>query len=64
MDYIILSLAFLLLLYGIIRNAVTRGIDNSRLIKELKNEMTDLKKQIKKVEETKEEEIHLFDKKI
>ncbi len=64
MDYIILSLAFLLLLYGIIRNAVTKGIDNSRLIKELKNEMTDLKKQIKKVEETKEEEIHLFDKKI
>lgn len=64
MEYIILSLAFLLLFYGIIRNAVTKGIDNSRLIKELKNEMTDLKKQIKRVEETKEEEIHVFDKKI
>ncbi len=55
MDYIILSLAFLLLLYGIIRNAVTRGIDNSRVINELKNEIRDLKKQIKSLDESKEE---------
>lgn len=42
----IYGLIFLFILYLIIKTAVTKGIDDSRVIKELKKEIKELKKAI------------------
>ena len=41
---ILYGIIFLFIFYLIIKTAVTKGIDESRVIKELKNEIKELKK--------------------
>lgn len=56
------GIIFLFILYLIIKTAVTKGIDDSRVIKELKNEIKELKKQ--KAEEKNSEEFkHIINRK-
>lgn len=52
--YLFLGLIFLFILYLIIKSAVTNGIDDSILVKELNNEIKELKRQIKSEERNRE----------
>jgi hypothetical protein len=59
---VLYSLIFLFVLYLIIKTAVTKGIDDSRVIKELKKEIKELKKQ-QPEKQIDEESRHLINRK-
>lgn len=56
------GLIFLFIFYLVIKTAVTKGIDDSRVIKELKKEIKELKKQISE-ENDREEYKHIINRK-
>jgi uncharacterized membrane protein (DUF106 family) len=56
------GLIFLFIFYLIIKTAVTKGIDDSRVIKELKKEIKELKKQMSE-EQNREESKHIINRK-
>ena len=56
------GIIFLFIFYLIIKIAVTKGIDDSRVIKELKIEIRELKKQ-KFEEQDREESTHIINRK-
>ncbi|WP_226644396.1 hypothetical protein [Mesobacillus subterraneus] len=56
------GIIFLFIFYQIIKTAVTKGIDDSKVIKELKREIKELKKQKSKVQK-REESTHIINKK-
>ncbi|GAM12415.1 hypothetical protein [Mesobacillus selenatarsenatis] len=55
------GIIFLFVFYLIVKTAVTKGIDESRVIKELKREMTELRKQ-KSEEQNREESKHIINR--
>ncbi|MBM7661108.1 hypothetical protein JOC85_001880 [Bacillus mesophilus] len=57
------GLIFLFIFYLIIKTAVTKGIDDSRVIKELKKEIKELKKQMS-VEQNREESKHIINRNV
>lgn len=52
---ILISLIYIFVFYIIIKAAVTKGIDDSKAINEMKKEIQELKKQIKLQERNREE---------
>ncbi|NKE07358.1 hypothetical protein [Mesobacillus selenatarsenatis] len=56
------GIIFLFIFYLIIKTAVTKGIDDSKVIKELKREIKELKKQKSEVQ-NREETTHIINKK-
>ncbi|MBM7569926.1 hypothetical protein [Aquibacillus albus] len=60
--WILISLIYLFVFYLIIKTAVTRGIDESKSIKELKKEISELKKQ-KEDERSSEKSKHIINRK-
>lgn len=56
------GIIFLFIFYLIIKTAVTKGIDDSRVIQELKKEIKELKKQ-KSEEQNEEESKHIINRK-
>ncbi|MBT2663238.1 hypothetical protein [Bacillus sp. ISL-45] len=56
------GIIFLFIFYLIIKTAVTKGIDDSRLIKELKKEINGLKKQ-KSKEQNRGDSKHIINRK-
>ncbi|MFE8699815.1 hypothetical protein ACFYKX_04175 [Cytobacillus sp. FJAT-54145] len=60
--WILISLIYLLVFYIIIKTAVSKGIDDSKLIRELKKEIKELKKQ-KAEERNSEESKHIINRK-
>lgn len=55
------GIIFLFIFYLITKTAVTKGIDESRVIKDLKKEITELKKQ-KSEEQNREESKHIINR--
>ena len=64
MELVFMSLFCLFVLYFIIKTAVSKGIDDSRSIKEMKNEIRELKKQVKSNERNEEEVKHIINRKV
>ena len=60
---ILYGIIFLFLFYLIIKTAVAKGIDESRVIKELKKEIKELQKQ-KKEEQHREESNQIINRKV
>lgn len=56
------GIILLFIFYLIIKTAVTKGIDDSKVIKELKREIKELKKQKSEVQ-NREESTHIINKK-
>ncbi|KGR77390.1 hypothetical protein [Ureibacillus manganicus] len=66
MDYkllVFISLIYLIAFYIVIRVAVTKSIENSKSINKMKKEMVELRKQIKSLENIKEDQ-QIIDRKV
>ncbi len=61
--WILISLIYLFVFYLIIKTAVTKGIDDSKSIRELKKEIKELKKQIEE-EKNSEESKRIINRKV
>lgn len=61
---VICSIIFLIILYKIIKTAVSNGIDDSRSIKELRIENKELERQIQELKLLNTQEKYVFNKRV